>query len=138
MSGKRLSFAACAALVAFALLTIVGIFSEAHGSGRADMFASITALECLVLIAVLRPTSFTHLDGGRAMLAFALSVPWSAVHLIEHIDVTPGFGPRVVWLLVAQLTLLIVAAASWAHCRLGLIDGEHQNRDAPRARVVDV
>lgn len=136
MSGKRLSGVACAGLVTFALLTIVGILSEGSGP-NGEMFASITALECLVLIAVLRPLSFTYLDGGRAMLAFALSVPWSAVHLIEHIDISAGFGARVVWLLVAQTTLLIIAAASWAHCRWGLVDA-YLTREPPPARVVDL
>jgi hypothetical protein len=126
MGGTRLSWAACGGLVTFALLTILGIFADGSavvgGGDRVDMFASITALECLVLITVLRPTSFTYLDGGRAMLAFALSVPWSAVHLLEHMDIASGFGVRVVWLLIAQMTLLIVAGACWAHCRWGVVD----------------
>jgi hypothetical protein len=127
MGAKGVSWAGCVGLVTFAALTVVGVFAEAAGAGaelgaRAELFASITALECLVLIAVLRPASFTHLDGGRALLAFALSVPWSAVHLVEHMDVAAGFGARVVWLLIAQAILVIIAAACWAHCRWGRVD----------------
>lgn len=121
MGATRLAWAIAAGLVAFAGLTAVGILAEAGGvSGGAEMLVSITALECLALLILLRPRSFTHLDGGRALLAFALSVPWSAIQLIEHLDVSAGFGARLMWLLIAQISLLIVAVAGWAHCRRGL------------------
>lgn len=117
---RMAAWAVSVGLIVFAGLTVVGIYAEAPaGAGSADMFASITGLECLLLVTMLRPTSFTPLDGDRALMGFALSVPWSVLHLLAHLDVSPGFGARIVWLVLAQVILLILAIAGWAHCRAG-------------------
>jgi hypothetical protein len=90
-----------------------GIEVAAYPVGSVLLFSLVSAVECLVLWLVVRPSSFRR-SWGRLLAALGLFIPWLIVSLLGLMHAPPVHAAHAYWL------LLMVAGLAVATVIVGL------------------